>query len=72
MDGIPQLAAYREREGVTRKVLADRLGVSAVTLWRWESGERRIDVKKLPKVSKTTGIPAADLRPDLAGALEPT
>lgn len=51
---------------MTRDQLADFLGVERPTVWRWETGERKIDEKKLSLVSEKTGIPARVLRPDLA------
>jgi hypothetical protein len=37
---------------------------------RWESGARKIETDLVPKVSKRTGIPAKELRPDLVKELE--
>ncbi len=45
--------------------MADELGVSRLTVVRWESGERKIGRPLLPMVAEKTGIPAKDLRPDL-------
>lgn len=42
--------------------LAKQLGLSHVTLLRW----KRIPYKRLADVSKVTGIPVDELRPDLA------
>ena len=47
------------------------LGVNRLTILRWEGGERRIDPDKLSDVTKKTGIPAAELRPDLAELMAP-
>lgn len=35
-----RLISYREREGLSRPALADLLGVSASSVWRWETLER--------------------------------
>jgi DNA-binding XRE family transcriptional regulator len=35
---IRYMADARERHGVSRGTLAARIGVSPVTLWRWETG----------------------------------
>ena len=51
------------------KVAAD-IGVSRSTYFRWEDGTRQIGKRHLPKVAEVTGIPAKELRPDLAEALE--
>ena len=67
MENIHPLRAYRERQQppLSRAALADQLGVGRPTLFRWESGSRKIDEKLLPDVSEKTGIPAKELRPDL-------
>jgi transcriptional regulator with XRE-family HTH domain len=67
METIHPLRAYREKcqPPLSRAALADQLGVGRPTLFRWESGSRKIDESLLPHVSKTTGIPAKELRPDL-------
>ena len=36
-----QLLAHRRRLGLSRKALAASLGVDDVTLWRWETDERK-------------------------------
>lgn len=66
------LAAYRFINGrMTQEALAKELGVTGVTVSRWETGERNIDVDLLPRVSRFTGIPASALRPDLAELMSP-
>lgn len=68
MENVHPLAAYRNKQEprLSQAQLASRLGVSRVTVTRWESGARKIDEEKLPKVSEETGIPKNALRPDLA------
>jgi len=63
------LKAYRDERGLTQEQLAGQLGVSSVTVSRWETGARKVDDDKLPLVSERTGIPPRDLRPDLAELL---
>lgn len=67
MENVHPLRAYRERHQppLSRAALADQLGVGRPTLFRWESGSRKIDERLLPHVAKETGIPAKELRPDL-------
>lgn len=50
--------------------MAQQLGVSRLTVLRWESGIRKIDESKVSNVAKITGIPAKELRPDLVERLE--
>lgn len=64
------LAAYRKTAGFTQKALAGELGVAEMTVSRWETGERKIGVKKLADVATFTGIPKRELRPDLAESME--
>lgn len=65
---IKALKDYREnhKPRLTQKQLAELLDVKKATVSRWETGERKIDEAKLTAVAERTGIPAADLRPDLA------
>lgn len=65
MEAVHPLKAYRASHQVTQDQLAKLLGVARTTVARWESGNRNIDDELLPKVSAVTGIPKAELRPDL-------
>lgn len=60
------LSDYLKKPGVTAVGLAARLGVDHSRVLRWAKG--RIPAERLPAVSAATGIPAAELRPDLAAA----
>ena len=60
------LRAYRDSRGLTQDVLAKELGVTSISVSRWETGARQIDPTKLDLVSEKTGIPKRELRPDLA------
>jgi transcriptional regulator with XRE-family HTH domain len=60
------LKAYRTAKGITQDALAKELGVSSITVSRWETGMRKIARDKLADVSEKTGIPKRELRPDLA------
>lgn len=65
------LKTYRANQTppMRRAALARLLKVSKTTVARWEEGRRKIDQDKLQKVSKETGIPIRELRPDLAELL---
>ncbi len=67
-DSIHPLRKFRDARDprLSRDELASLLGVSAPTIHRWESGVRKIDVDLLERVVAVTGIPASQLRPDLA------
>lgn len=49
--------------------LAARLGIARRTLFVWKS--QGVPADRLAAVSAATGIPAAELRPDLAAAFAP-
>lgn len=68
MEHLHPLRAFREAQDppLSQEQLAALLGVSRVTVTRWESGARKPEPEELPAISKKTGIPAAKLRPDLA------
>ena len=65
METVHPLKAYRRTAQLTQKQLAGMLGVERETVGRWEIGHRKIDVRLVPAVSKTTGISRAVLRPDV-------
>src|SRR5262245_34037760 len=68
---IHPLKAYRDRRGLTQVALARALGVSKITISRWETGARRIDGALVAEVAQKTGIARDALRPDLAALLQP-
>lgn len=51
---------------MSKAALARKLDVARTTITRWEKGLQPPDIKLLPKIEQETGIPAKDLRPDLA------
>lgn len=61
------LRAYRKSQDpkLSQAALADKLGVTRLTVTRWESGARKIDPDLVPLVAERTGIPAKELRPDI-------
>lgn len=68
MDFIHPLKTFRKQHAppLSQGDLAAMLNVERETIARWESGKRRIGKDKLPDVAQATGIPARELRPDLA------
>ena len=67
---LAELKQYRAEHGYTQEALGKELGVTGVSVSRWETGARTIDDDLLPKVSAFTEIPKRTLRPDLAELLE--
>jgi transcriptional regulator with XRE-family HTH domain len=59
------IRSYRLRTGMKSRELAERWGTSFATLSRIENGTQRIPDKLLPVISRDTGAPIAELRPDL-------
>jgi DNA-binding transcriptional regulator YdaS (Cro superfamily) len=62
------LAEYLAQPKITSVALARRLGVAHSTVLRW--AEHRVPADRLAAVSDATGIPADELRPDLARAFD--
>lgn len=67
MSQIPPIKTWREQQEppLSQEGAAKRVGVTRFTWMRWEGGSP-IDVDLIPEVSSKTGIPAKELRPDLA------
>ena len=68
MAKLHPIQAFRERQNppLSRNDLALILGVDRLTVHRWETGTRLPDLGLLPTITKKTGIPGYELRPDLA------
>lgn len=62
------LKAYRERQvpPLSQSDLGVKLGFDRMTIFRWETGRRKINADLIEGISEKTGIPKAELRPDLA------
>lgn len=59
------LASYLAEKGLTDGELGTMLGVSAELVRLWRHGRRPISAKRAVDMSKVTGIPLHELRPDL-------
>jgi transcriptional regulator with XRE-family HTH domain len=70
MEGTHPIRAWRTAHKLTVAAAADELEVSKATVSRWEMGLRKIDRALVPQVSRVTGIPPRELRPDWAEAME--
>lgn len=65
---VHPIAAYRAaNDNQTQEALGRELGVTGITVSRWETGARKIAPRLVQKVSDKTRIPAQVLRPDLFG-----
>ena len=69
---VHPLQSFRKKHNppLSRAKLAKMLGVKRATVHRWETGKRQPEGSTLKKISKKTGIPVAELRPDLAQLLQ--
>lgn len=63
--GEHPLQTYRRENQITQLGLAERLGVSKITILRWEKRGFPIPVKHLTKIEQMTGIAREALRPDI-------
>lgn len=66
------LRTFREKQNppLSQDALGMMLGVTRATINRWETGFRAIGLNYLSDISRKTGIPTRDLRPDLAKKFE--
>lgn len=64
------LAIYRRKQRISCEAFANSIGLDRITVWRWENGKRKPSPSQVEKLSKVTGIPVRELRPDLAALLE--
>ena len=61
-----EVRRLRGRLGLTQEQFADRLGVSTITVHRWESGQsrpRRLAVEKLAQIRQEAAAEASEARP---------
>jgi transcriptional regulator with XRE-family HTH domain len=57
------LRAYRADHGLTLEHIANLFGVNKTTVLRWEEGQ--VPAERVLSISKATGIPPEQLRPDI-------
>lgn len=69
MAELSELKDFRKRNNLSQGDLGERVGVSRMTVFRWEKGIRKIENEKVPLVAEITGISPGVLRPDLAALL---
>ena len=50
------LRKFRERQGLSREELAIRLGVTGMTVYRWEAGQRMPRQKHWPKIKEVANV----------------
>jgi transcriptional regulator with XRE-family HTH domain len=58
---LAELARYRARRKLTTQALAEEMGVSRITVWRWENGKRRPDKSYALRLAEMTGVPVLEI-----------
>jgi len=56
-----EVRALRDRMGLTQKELADMIGVSEYTVWRWEQSRRNISRSHTKTLRRLSDTPTAGL-----------
>lgn len=57
-----QLRSLRETQGLTVRALADRVGVSKVTIWKWEKGSSKPSARMTSSLARALDITPGQLR----------
>ena len=65
------IRTLRKRRGLTQEQLAEYLGVSVMTVRRWEWGERMPDVDAIRKISQVLEVPISELLTETAEVSSP-
>lgn len=58
-----QLRSLREAQGLSVRALASLIGVSSVTIWKWEKGESKPRARLIPPLAKALDVQPAQLTP---------
>lgn len=63
------LIRYRADRNLSQKAFAERLGIAAPVLCKWET--KRIPAERVLEIERRTGISRHELRPDIFGPPPP-
>lgn len=55
------LKSLRYAQGLTQKALADKVGVSSVTVFQWEHGKYKPTARIMPELAKALKVSPEDL-----------
>ena len=58
----------REKAGLTQEEAADKIGVSRISIWLWETGRGSPLIANLSKMSAAYGVPISEL--DIEAAIQ--
>lgn len=67
-----QLRSLREAQGLSLRALANLVGVSSVTVWKWEKGESRPRARLIAPLARALDVSPLHLRPSASQADKPT
>lgn len=56
-----RIQARREALGLSRQALAEKLGVTRMTVWRLENGKTQVTVPELKQIAKALRVKPAEL-----------
>jgi len=59
------LKSWRTTANMDAESAAKLAGVSLPTWSRWETGGRKVPAERVPALSRLTGVPMHELRPDV-------
>ncbi len=65
-DFAQQLKSLREAQGLSVRALAGLVGVSSVTIWKWEKGDSRPRPRLMTPLARALDVAPHQLRPPVA------
>jgi transcriptional regulator with XRE-family HTH domain len=65
-DFAQQLKSLREAQGLSVRALAGLVGVSSVTIWKWEKGDSRPRPRLMTPLARALDVAPHQLRPPAA------
>lgn len=63
---MDKLNEWIEAERGRRTALAKAIGITPAAIWQWQ----KVPAERIGDISRFTGIPLEELRPDIFGAAE--
>lgn len=66
-DFAQQLRSLREAQGLSVRGLANLVGVSSVTVWKWESGGTKPRGRMIAPLAKALGVPLGHFKAPARG-----
>lgn len=63
-----RLEKLRGDAGLSRRDVAERMGVRQPTVWSWEKGRAYPSLERLPLLARVLGVPVSALLPEAEAA----